>query len=283
MKRRVFMACVVVGLVFLWSGVASAQDEIHACAKAANGQIRIVEAEDDCLPSEYLLTWNVAGPQGEQGLPGPQGDAGPMGLPGVMGATGSQGPQGPVGAMGPAGPQGDVGPQGAQGLTGPMGPSGPQGDVGPQGAQGPTGPVGPQGEPGGAEGRFQFVGFTTQLSAPAGPVTLNLLCANEFPGSRMCSTAEIMETVQWPDNTRSTSGWVNPVFTHVDVDNDQYLDVSGLLNNPYYEGRLSCKGWSSTSPDHRGLTFEWNAPLYYFFNETYCSYENSVACCAPTQ
>jgi hypothetical protein len=67
----------------------SAQEEvINACAKKNNGQIRIVAGPEDCLPSEYHLTWNMNGPQGPPGLPG---------LPGENGAPGADGEQGPPG------------------------------------------------------------------------------------------------------------------------------------------------------------------------------------------
>ncbi|WP_268966435.1 hypothetical protein [Paenibacillus cymbidii] len=57
-----------------------------------------------------------------------------------QGAAGPQGPQGLTGPQGQTGIQGPAGPQGPQGLTGSQGPVGPQG---PQGLQGPQGPAGP--------------------------------------------------------------------------------------------------------------------------------------------
>ena len=56
-----------------------------------------------------------------------------------------RGPAGPQGEQGVPGPEGPAGPQGEQGLAGPEGPAGPQGE---QGVPGPEGPAGPQGEPG---------------------------------------------------------------------------------------------------------------------------------------
>ena len=70
------------------------------------------------------------GPQGEQGIPGPQGE------PGVQGPQGLQGPQGDPGQAGPAGQTGPQGPQGVQGPQGPTGPQGPKGDTGAAGANG---------------------------------------------------------------------------------------------------------------------------------------------------
>ena len=70
------------------------------------------------------------GPQGEQGIPGPQGE------PGVQGPQGLQGPQGDPGQAGPAGQTGPQGPQGVRGPQGPTGPQGPKGDTGAAGANG---------------------------------------------------------------------------------------------------------------------------------------------------
>ncbi len=73
------------------------------------------------------------GPQGPQGLIGPQGPQGEMGL---TGATGPQGLTGATGSSGPMGPQGLIGPQGTQGPQGLTGPQGIQGVAGSDGADG---------------------------------------------------------------------------------------------------------------------------------------------------
>lgn len=90
----------------------------------------------------------IQGPQGETGETGPQGVPGlegPQGIPGIQGEkgdTGDIGPQGPAGAQGDKGEPGDIGPQGSQGIPGEAGPQGLQG------VQGEAGPTGPQGETG---------------------------------------------------------------------------------------------------------------------------------------
>lgn len=61
---------------------------------------------------------SLTGPQGSQGVAGPQGPQG------ATGATGPQGPKGDTGSVGATGPQG---PQGEIGATGPQGPKGDQG------------------------------------------------------------------------------------------------------------------------------------------------------------
>lgn len=41
------------------------------CFKARNGQLRVVDAASNCLPSEQPLPWNQTGPAGPQGPAGP--------------------------------------------------------------------------------------------------------------------------------------------------------------------------------------------------------------------
>jgi len=43
---------------------------IYGCYKQQNGQLRIVSASSQCLPSESPISWNIVGPQGPQGPTG---------------------------------------------------------------------------------------------------------------------------------------------------------------------------------------------------------------------
>jgi hypothetical protein len=70
--------------------------------KNANGQVRIVSAPSDCLPSESATSWNVVGPVGPVG---PQGSQGPQGLQGPQGAAGTNGTNGTNGTDGVSGYQ----------------------------------------------------------------------------------------------------------------------------------------------------------------------------------
>ena len=73
----------IAGVVVV-GGLAAAQpdgEEITACVKNNNGQMRLVDSWDDCLSSEYPVTWNQAGAPGPQGPEGPQGPPGPGGEP----------------------------------------------------------------------------------------------------------------------------------------------------------------------------------------------------------
>ncbi len=133
------LGALTVGAIFggqaAWAELSShaADEQVFACVKSQNGQVRIVDADERCLPSEQALSWNIEGPKGDTGPQGPQG---------IQGAQGAQGPQGTQGETGATGPQGLKGDTGA---TGPAGPDGPQGQVGPTG---PAGPQGSQGPPG---------------------------------------------------------------------------------------------------------------------------------------
>lgn len=107
--RGVFLG--VLGLIAVLvavSGVALAghnndPNELHACYKNNNGQMRYVTDPADCLPSEAVISWNqqgLAGPTGPQGNQGPTGATGPQGDPGADGNDGVTGPQGPQGSSG---------------------------------------------------------------------------------------------------------------------------------------------------------------------------------------
>jgi len=147
------------GLLLLAASVswALAQTEgiIYACV-AKDGIPTIVSDPAECKKNDYLLFWNIMGPQGDPGLACwdlngngtgdlPAEDVNGDGEVNVADCKGEQGPQGETGPMGPQGEQGPMGPQGPQGEQGLQGP---QGEQGPEGSMGPEGPQGPQGEPG---------------------------------------------------------------------------------------------------------------------------------------
>ena len=125
----------IVGGLTLASAHGGDTTKIHACQNPA-GQLRIVDASQDCKSQETALDWNVQGIQGAIGIQGPQG------IQGNRGATGTQGPQGVPGATGTPGPKGDTG------ATGTPGPTGPQGLKGDTGATGTPGAAGDPGTPG---------------------------------------------------------------------------------------------------------------------------------------
>ena len=97
--------------------------------------LSLIAANKNKNPATVITAWQVLG-LGATGPQGPQGVAGPQGLKGDTGAVGSQGIQGNVGATGAKGIQGL---QGLKGDTGSQGLQGLKGDQGPQGLTGPAG------------------------------------------------------------------------------------------------------------------------------------------------
>jgi Collagen triple helix repeat (20 copies) len=150
---------------------AAGNEVVYACIAKVTGTPRLatpgtgvpLTATSPCnstLEFSTKMFWNVAGPQGPQGLKGdagaqgPQGlkgDSGLQGIPGIQGPKGDRGAPGADGAPGPAGPAGPQGADGINGIDGAAGPKGDNGDAGAPGADGAPGPAGPAG-PQGADG-----------------------------------------------------------------------------------------------------------------------------------
>jgi hypothetical protein len=131
--------------LFCYAGNATsviAGEILYGCYKKENGQLRLVNNTDQCLPSEMSISWNQKGAAGPQGPEGPAGAQGPVGLQGSSGPPGTAGPQGSAGIPGPVGVQGPAGPPGSIGPQGPTGLPGLAGIQGPMGQQGPAGPTG---------------------------------------------------------------------------------------------------------------------------------------------
>jgi hypothetical protein len=63
--------CLLMALFICTGDKASAQ-VIHACANNLNGDLKVVAAGAPCPRNWSPLSWNVAGPQGPAGVPGPQ-------------------------------------------------------------------------------------------------------------------------------------------------------------------------------------------------------------------
>ncbi len=114
-------ALVFIGLVFVVAAGAFAitniganGGEIVGCVKRSTGNVRIVDEASRCkAPSEYAITWNQTGVQGEPGPSGVPGQPGPSGGPGAAGATGVPGEPGPSGVPGNVALAGQVCPPGS--------------------------------------------------------------------------------------------------------------------------------------------------------------------------
>ena len=113
--------------LFCYAGNATsviAGEILYGCYKKENGQLRLVNNTDQCLPSEMSISWNQKGAAGPQGPEGPASAQGPVGLQGSAGPPGAAGPQGSIGPQGPTGLPGLAGIQGPMGQQGPAGPTG---------------------------------------------------------------------------------------------------------------------------------------------------------------
>lgn len=86
-------------------------DELSIAVQQESNIIEIINGEAELLDINTiteveLLTVQIPGPAGPQGIQGPTGATGAQGPTGATGATGPTGPQGPIGDTGPQGPQG---------------------------------------------------------------------------------------------------------------------------------------------------------------------------------
>lgn len=181
--------------------------------------------------TNWLLTGNIKGPTGANGVAGQigaTGATGPTGTQGIQGNTGATGPigltgatgpiglTGPTGAQGIQGNQGVVGATGSNGLIGPAGPIGLTGSIGPMGltgpagpAGGPAGPTGPQGIQGiqGPVGPIGLTGTTGTNGNSAYQVALN----NGFVGTEAAWLTSLIgaagpQGVQGPTGTTGANG-----------------------------------------------------------------------------
>lgn len=123
-------------------------------------------------------------------------------------------------------------------------------------------------------GRFQLVGFTAAtFSGGQGVLGFTLACQDEFPGSRMCTSLEVMETTELPLLPGTGDAWVRPSF--VPSGSVEAADASGRSGT---FRTLTCSGWNggaSTSDHGLGVSVAGK------FLTPVCFLELSVTCCAP--
>jgi hypothetical protein len=72
------VATVVITATLSSAFADSVAEEIHACAKNGNGQLRVVDEGEACRPSEHPVAWGAEGP------PGPPGPAGQNTVAGII-------------------------------------------------------------------------------------------------------------------------------------------------------------------------------------------------------
>jgi hypothetical protein len=123
----------------------------------------------------------------------------------------------------------------------------------------------------------QYVGVTAQtFDGTQGIFTYNRACHDAHPGSRMCTSEEVMETINPPTlGSPGEVAWVRPVFQPVasSYTGPIAIDVSGIGTESAY---MTCRGWRYE--DHSGLA------LYLVtgqFTTNECTSALKVTCCIP--
>lgn len=134
-------------------------------------------------------------------------------------------------------------------------------------------------------GMIQMVGFSSQtITGYEGRLAMDRLCRQDFPGSRMCSTAEALQTTNRVDLPPAL-GWVQPTLKKIffDTNRGQYVaydSVSGQHAEDQFlwsaQASLDCAGWVNSS--HKALAISISTEHLYFDDEA-CSNSNPVACC----
>ena len=141
------------------------------------------------------------------------------------------------------------------------------GPAGPPGPPGPPGPTAPTADPLPPEEEyvgFDLAGFTTEtLTGAQGVLAFTLACQAEFAESRMCTSEEILNTIDVPADLAGTA-WVRPTYV------EGGHDISGVEDSAEH---YTCKGW--TFDGNKGLTVTEDGK----FDTLICNNLFQVACC----
>ena len=127
---------------------------------------------------------------------------------------------------------------------------------------------------------FEFVGFSgTTHDGAEGALTFNGACHATFPGSRMCTSEEILETTPPPSGISGDFAWVRSVLVSHQL-LGWALDISGEIGglSGSDAGVLSCNGWLVNQGGFNGLTTQGSTGR---FAGQPCDTARPVACCAP--
>ena len=118
---------------------------------------------------------------------------------------------------------------------------------------------------------WQYVGATaTAFDGGQGLFTYNLACNAAHAGSRMCTSEEVMNTINPPIvGSPGEAAWVRPLYQpggRVDL---ALVDASGQLATG------ACEGWSVTGGS--GLTIDLDDGA---FHRNSCASARRITCCA---
>ena len=136
---------------------------------------------------------------------------------------------------------------------------------------------------------FELVGVSDNtFQGDGGHVTMSRDCYDTFTDSRMCTSVEIIRTVNPPDLTASPSlrAWVQPTIVAGAAPSSdgaskppEFVDAVGIKGTD-----LSCSGWSTNSGAAHGLTLLiGSSPSVGAFEWENCGPALPVTCCAPVQ
>jgi hypothetical protein len=123
----------------------------------------------------------------------------------------------------------------------------------------------------------QYVGVTAEtFDGVPGVFTFNRACHAAHAGSRMCTSEEVMNTVNPPTvGSPGERAWVRPVFQPMDTGStsSRTLDASGVWSS---SGGLTCDSW--TNPNGRALTIDLGIGSFWVQD---CDIALKIACCIP--
>jgi hypothetical protein len=110
--------------------------------------------------------------------------------------------------------------------------------------------------------QFQLVGFTEGAAVGgAGVLEFSRMCQQEFEASRMCTSAEVGQTVELPEILGDDRAWVLPSPQPRSHTDDQW----------------TCSGWSASGGTNNGLVV---TPSGQFHVGAECNTPRPVACCS---
>jgi len=125
---------------------------------------------------------------------------------------------------------------------------------------------------------FEYVGISSgSTDGDAGLFAMHGLCAATFDKSRMCTSEEIVQTVN-PPVLATGFAWAQPILTGT---NYNPISMSSLVVEKYYgisfPDGIDCNGWEGGASES-GLVLLTDTGQLRVRN---CTLSNPVACCAP--
>ncbi len=122
---------------------------------------------------------------------------------------------------------------------------------------------------------FELVGHTPGgRTGAAGVLVWNEDCDNSFPGSRVCTSGDLLRgnlPVRFTDPTPNATNWVLP--TVVGNSGTSLIDASGIVGSP---ANLTCNAYTSGAATVTGLSINDRG----YFVLAGCNGQRSLACCA---